>query len=287
MRALVLGGGAVKGAHTIGVIQHLLGDLQLDFQIITGVSVGAINAAFLSQFHTGEEKIAAQQIKELWLKLKTKDVYKRHFPFGIFHAIWKNSFYNSYPLYKLIKSNLSLDKIRSTGKQVAVGTISLNSGKYTIFNQNSDDFVDAVIASASFPSVFTPIKIGDQLWIDGGNKMISPVNTAIELGADDITVVVTSPEKRTPTFIKYPSVVDVIMRAIDLGTEKIMSNNLNEIILYNKLADAGIQGYKKIKLNIIRPKFNLVENFLLFEPEEIRRMIDLGYRDAVEQFKAK
>ena len=44
-RALVLSGGGSKGAFEVGAIAHLI-NKKVDFQLFTGTSVGALNAAF-------------------------------------------------------------------------------------------------------------------------------------------------------------------------------------------------------------------------------------------------
>jgi NTE family protein len=220
----------------------------------------------------------------MWSKLSTKDVYVRWKPFGKWHSFWTGGFYDPSPLINLIRGYISLDKIRQSGKQVSVGTVSLSSGKYTIFNQISDNFIDAVIASALFPGMFPPIKIGNELWMDGGTKQISPIDIAIKMGANDIYTIVTSPETRLSKFIDNPTAIDSLKRAIDLSTEKIMSNDIEKAQMHNKLAEHGIPGYQYIKLNIIRPQFNLIEDFLDFDPLKIKKMMEIGYSDARSQF---
>ncbi|OGW39560.1 MAG: hypothetical protein A2Y97_11820 [Nitrospirae bacterium RBG_13_39_12] len=51
-RALVLAGGGARGAYQAGMLQELVINKGLDFQILRGVSVGALNAAFLAQAST-------------------------------------------------------------------------------------------------------------------------------------------------------------------------------------------------------------------------------------------
>jgi NTE family protein len=280
MRALVLSGGGSKGAYQTGALKYLLGDLEHKYEILCGVSVGAINCSFISQFVLGQEKQCADELCALWAQLSSKSIYKRWFPFGVWHSLWRSSFFDSSPLYKLIYSKISLEKIRASGKQISVGAVSLSSGKYTIFDQSHNNFIDAVIASASFPGMLTPVKIGDQLWIDGGIKEISPIRTAIELGATDIDIIITSPRTRIRKFIEDPNTVDVLKRSIDLSTDKIMSNDIEKVVMYNKLAQAGVSDKKFVKLNIIRPEFNLIEDLLDFAPEKIKEMFEKGYNDA-------
>jgi NTE family protein len=282
-KAIVISGGGVKGSFATGALYHLLYDLEINFNILAGVSVGAINAAFLAQFHAGQEKEAAQKLWDLWTKIENKNVYKRWQPFGRWHALWKTSFFDSSPLHELIHNNISLDRIRSTGKKVSVGLVSLTSGKYKVFDQNSNYFIDSVIASASFPCLFEPVKIGDEFFADGGVKTIAPIMTAIDLGAVDVHAIVTSPETRDKKFFKKLSIIDIMTRSFDLYTEKIMSNDIEKVQMYNKLAEKGIDGYHVVKLNIIRPKYNLIEDFLDFSPNKIREMMQKGYIDAKAQ----
>jgi NTE family protein len=284
MRALVHSGGGAKGAWGAGVIKYLLGDLKAQYDIFCGVSVGAINAAFLAQYKTGDEELAAKEMYELWLKLDTSKIYKRWSPFGRWHALWKQSFYDSSPLHDLIKTHISLDKIREAGKRISVGTVSLSSGKYTIFDQNSDYFLDAVIASASFPGMLSPVKFMDQLWSDGGTKELSPIKKAVELGATEIDIIITSPNTRIKRFVEKPTTVDILKRSIDLSTDKIMANDIEKVEMYNLLVKAGISDKKMVKMNILRPDFNLTEDLLDFDPVKLKQMAEKGYQDAKSKY---
>jgi NTE family protein len=280
MRILVLSGGGSKGAYQVGALKHILGDLQVVYDAFCGVSVGAINCAFLSMFPYGKEQQSIVRLSELWDQLDTPKIYKRWFPFGRWHALWNKSFFDSTPLQTLLRNGISLDKIRESGKKINVGTVSLSSGKYTIFDQTSDYFIEAVIASASFPGMLTPVSFLGQLWTDGGVKEISPIQKAVEMGADIIDVIITSPQTRIKKFIENPTTVDILKRSIDLSTDKIMANDIEKIHMHNKMAEAGLIDKKVVKLNILRPDYNLIEDLLDFRPEKIKEMTEKGYADA-------
>lgn len=280
MKALVLSGGGSKGAYQAGALKYILGEQKVNYDIFCGVSVGAINCAFLSMFPSGEEQQASDILLDMWSHLDTPKIYKRWFPFGRWHAIWNKSFFDSSPLHNLLKSHIDLNKIRASGKKVNVGTVSLSSGKYTIFDQTSDYFVKAVIASASFPGMLTPVSFLGQLWTDGGVKEISPIKKAMEMGADEIDVIITSPQTRVKRFIENPTTVDILKRSIDLSTDKIMANDIEKIQMHNRLAEAGLSNRQLVKMNILRPDYNLIEDLLDFRPEKIKEMIEKGYTDA-------
>lgn len=284
MKALVHSGGAVKGAWCCGVIQYLLNDLQIDYDIYTGTSVGAINASFLAMFPSGEEKEAAALLKKWWLHLDTSKIYKPWPFWGKVATIWQKSFYDSSPLHKIINTNVSLEKIRKSGKKIAVGALNLHTGKYTLFNQDNDCFIDAVLASSAFPAMLSPVKINNDLYIDGGMKTLSPIKAAIEMGATEIDVITTSPDIRDKNFIENPNIIDIVRRAFDVSTDKILSNDIELAQMYNELAKAGISNKKVIKLQIFRPHYNLIDNVLDFNPQKIKGMIALGYENAKSQY---
>jgi NTE family protein len=74
--ALTLTGGGARGAYQAGVLQRLgeaVGDLQ--FGIITGVSAGAINAAFVAN-HRGSLGSATHELAGLWAALSTEEVLR-------------------------------------------------------------------------------------------------------------------------------------------------------------------------------------------------------------------
>ena len=222
-------------------------------------------------------------MKDWWLKLDNSKIYKPWPFWGRIAAAWQKSFYDSSPLRSLIKENVSLDKIRSSGKKIAVGALNLHTGKYTVFNQDSDNFIDAVLASSAFPSALTPVKINNDLFIDGGMKTISPIKIAIEMGADEIDVITTSPDVRDKKFMQDPNIIDIVMRAFDVATDKILSNDIELAIMHNKLAEAGLSNKKPIKLRIIKPHYNLLDNVLDFSPRKILEMMENGYKYALTQ----
>jgi NTE family protein len=282
LKALVLSGAASKGCYQISAVRYLIQELKVSYDMFAGVSTGAINCAYLAQYENQSHGV--EDLFKLWQTITNHNIYKSWFPLGPLQAIWKKSLYDSSPLRKLIVDNISLEKIRQAGKTVSIGTVNINSGKYTNFDQTSDDFIKAVQGSCAIPGLMEPVSILNQLFIDGALKTHTPLETAIKLGADEIDVIMTSPETRVPFFKEDPTIVDIIIRALDLATDKIMSNDVEKAINYNRLAELGYQGKKKIKLNVIRPKFNLTQDLFDFNPNNLARMAELGAIDAKEQY---
>jgi len=80
--ALVLSGGGARGAYEAGVLHYIRSQAEHDpifrrsFDIITGSSVGAINACFMAST-AHNVRYQAQQIRDIWRNLKQENVYKR------------------------------------------------------------------------------------------------------------------------------------------------------------------------------------------------------------------
>lgn len=285
MRALVLSGGGSHGAFQVGALDYLINEANLSYDILIGISVGSLNGSFLSMYPTTQEKQAILDLKKFWLNLKTENVYKNWFPFGAIHALWKNSAYNSQPLIDLSRKTILLDKIRKSGKQISVGAVSLNTGKYCNFTQNNDNFVDCMLASSAFPGALKPININNELWVDGGVKHESPVKRAIELGATSIDAIICSPSQTTLPYNNSSNTITLGVRSINLMIEQLTENDLQLANLYNKLIFAGACHDKKIiDINVIRPSHDLSSDFLDFKIEGITECMAAGYNAAKIKF---
>jgi len=268
----------VKGAFQAGVLKFLLGVKEERYDIITGVSVGALNGAFVSQFHKNDAYIAAKELENFWLSINNDSIYE-NWCIPYVSAIWKSSIYNSAPLQKLIRKNIHLTLINNCNREVIVGAVNLTNGNYRTFSNYRDpvNFINGVIASSAFPGFFCPIEIGGDLYSDGGIKEITPLKAAIEAGATDIDIIICSPEYTTSKISKNPNTLDLLMHTIDLMSDEIMSGDLVIAQNYNKLSLVGASSKKNIPINIYRPKANLVDNSLDFSHEAIVSMIETGY----------
>jgi NTE family protein len=284
MRALVLSGGGVKGSYEVGALKHLIGELGISYDIVCGVSVGALNVSFLSMFKNDLEGFT--QLLKFWEGLDSSKIYKRWFPFGRLHALWEKSLYNSQPLIDLMHSSIDMTRVRASGKKVAVGAVSLDSGEYRLFTEQDYCFVDGVLASSAFPSGLKPIEINGQLWTDGGVKHITPLKAAIDLGADEIDMILCSPVTDTAKYNNNSKTITLAQRSIDLMTDQIVEADLQIANMYNQLVLAGVHPNKRVvNIHTIRPDADLIDDSLRFDNAEINRMIDIGYKDAISKYK--
>ncbi len=283
MRALVLAGGGSKGAFQIGVLKRWMGDEGNDYEIMCGVSVGALNVAGLALTPYGNPKKAIAGLEKFWTDhvTGTSSIYKRWFPFGRLHSLWEKSVYNSSPLIKLVKSNLDLSKVAANGRRLAVGAVCLDTGEHVFANEQDPNFSDWILASSSYPVFLQPIEINGKLYSDGGIVNITPLGQAIAMGADEIDVIICSDPWASDDWEtkRKVAVPDQVIRTLSLMSDQIARSDIEEVGLKNDLADINPK-YKKVKVRVVIPSKPLGVDSLTFEPEDTKRLIEQGYNDA-------
>src|SRR5215471_1342664 len=142
MKALVLSGGGAKGAYQVGALNRWMGEEGHDYDAVCGISVGAINGAFLAQFPCGNPQATAGELNRLWQRVRNDNVKRSWFPFGILESIFKRSVYDSGPLANWIRSELSAEKVRASGRKLRISAVSWNSGEARIIDESSADLPD-------------------------------------------------------------------------------------------------------------------------------------------------
>lgn len=228
--AIVLTGGGARGAYQAGVLKGIADVLgpkaqeRFPFSIISGVSAGAINAAFLGG-HAGNYATAATELCQLWGELKTKAVIKTDFlslsslagrwlkdlsTGGVLGRGKATHLLDSTPLRDLISKRVDFSQMKENVRSGLLEGISFTatnylSGTAVTFYDGSEKIqpwmrssrmgkreeltLDHVLASASIPVFFKPVQIGKSFWGDGGIRQSTPLSPAIHLGADKIIAI--------------------------------------------------------------------------------------------------
>lgn len=273
-RALVLAGGGARGSFQVGMLQNLICERGLDFQIIRGVSVGAINAAFLAQAPTKGNSLAAlqekvEELRKLWLD----EIEGNHsiytgiggLPGLAAVAAGADSLYSLQPLKKLIEKHLSLEALQHSGRNFAIGTVSLVSGYYAEWTPKDDYFFDKFLASASIPVVFPYIdlKSSRDILVDGGVRNITPLSSAFNARPDEIYILLTSRLIRKGLDLPLSGLqeqdyqkwqdnwlgtkvsgFDVLKRSVDILTDEIYLDDIRGALHWNEVVE-GIKSVEK------------------------------------------
>jgi len=284
-RVLVLQGGGDKGAYQAGVIKGLsesLPEEERKWDVVTGISVGAINAGVLSLFEKGDEITAANFLVESWKNLKgSSDIYKNWFLGPIKGFFFESGFYNTEPMKEFVDKILS-DKFKKIFRKIVIGATDIKSGNYTRFDeeflsQNSSNFRDAIMASAAYPVIFPNIPIDDRIFMDGGVKAVVDIPAGIKKCYDSgftadqvyLDMILCNAISITDYDKKCYNPIQILLRVLELYNYEKTIRDIQD----------SMSEYKDIKWRyLIKPNKHLLwkENPLDFTPEEIEELITLG-----------
>lgn len=282
MRGLALSGGGSHGAFEVGVLDVLMREERRTYDALAGVSVGALNASFLSQFKREQEVDGIEALKKLWFGLRTKDVLKDWSGVGKLASLWKPSVFDSSPLRQLVQSKLEPKLVQTSGKKLRIVAVCWETREVFAASENEPNLRDWVLASSSFPCMLSPVTINGKLWSDGGLRDVTPVAELIRMGCTEIDVVVTSPTDIIDQWSsKARSVPAFVMRAIEIMFGEIVLNDLQAVGLKNDLAKLGGQ-YRDVKINIYAPQKPFMTDSLSFEQPQIRAEFEVGRKAALQ-----
>jgi predicted acylesterase/phospholipase RssA len=254
-----------------------------DYDILCGVSVGALNTAGLAQFKPGDTKAAWEWLHQLWLGISDKKVYKK-WAFWPLSIPTKAAVFNTAPLRDLVTTTLNEEAVRASGRKLRLGSVSWESGEYKVTTERAPNLAWWVLASASYPVMFEPIRVAGEVRTDGGARNVTPLAAALDLGATEIDVIMSSdPAISEPWDPKGKFSYDYLFRYLMISGDEIMRNDLRCLGIDNPYVELKPE-YQHIKIRVQEPRKSMAPfDSLSFDPKKIREMIALGYKEAYEE----
>lgn len=247
-RAVVLAGGGSKGAYEVGVWQAM-DELGIDYHVVTGTSIGALNGALMVQ---GE----LQEALHMWRHMDSSKVVA-DIPIPTDDLSGMREVYNAFlrqiigkggldttPLEETVRHLLNEEVVRRSPVEFGLVTVELRSMKpveWFLPQIPNGQLADFLLASAAFFPAFKPRTIDDGIYIDGGYSNNVPVDLAL----------------RATQHIDEMIVVDVngIGRVRPVETD--------------------------VPITTLRSYWDL-GNVLVFDSERCRRNLRLGYLDGMK-----
>ncbi len=230
--ALVLTGGGARAAYQVGVLRCMARHLPAArFDVITGVSAGAINAAFLASRNAPLPDIVAE-LSGVWANLQLKDVIRieskalarnvfgwgtRLVSGGSRAAPRVRGLVDTTPLRELLQRLFSTDGegeipgiaaniARFDPRAVSVTALDYTTGRTVTWVSGRDVemwkrplrmsvlaplTIDHILASSALPIMFPAVRLGKHWFGDGGIRMTAPLSPALHLGATRMLAVST------------------------------------------------------------------------------------------------
>lgn len=201
MYGVVLEGGGARGAYQIGVYKALIEE-GIEVGGIAGTSVGALNGAVLVQgdfekayelwYDISYSKVIKAEDEEIE-KLKKGKLEREDILLLVqrLKGIIGDGGLDITPLRNLLQEVIDEDKIRRSGKDFGIVTVSLSDLKpleLYIEDIPQGKLVDYLMASAYLP-VFKREKIDGKKYIDGGIYNNLPANLLMDKGYKDLIVI--------------------------------------------------------------------------------------------------
>ncbi|WP_170317618.1 patatin-like phospholipase family protein [Paroceanicella profunda] len=223
----MLSGGGARGAYQAGVLSavaEILGPgAPNPFPVVTGLSVGAINALALACRLNAFDRATAE-LEALWRGLECGRVFRAdmraitarmagwagHMTFGRLGMGAPESLFDSAPLETLLQENIDFDALRrclARGNLEAVGVTasSYQTGQAVTFFETRAPLdgwsrsrregvaarlgVEHVLASTALPLIFPARRVGPAFYADGALRQTAPLSSAIHLGATRLFVI--------------------------------------------------------------------------------------------------
>ncbi len=355
--ALILSGGGARGAYQVGVLKGLAEILpekkKTPFQILSGVSAGAINCAKLATdiSHFGN---AVEKLIYMWSKIKPEQVFKtdflslNKFSLGLFGAKKLNALLETAPLRDLILNSCDFEQIAKNLKNEVIESVIITANNYDqssaiSFIQTLTQYstwqesrrqayvtkinVDHIMASSAIPMLFPPIQIESDYYGDGCVRNSTPCSPAIRMGAEKLFVIgvrtqidaekykLSESQRHTKT-ASAPSMIMILNTLLNAVLLDSVEQDVMRIQRINRLADLVKKNEKGDHLKVIpalciSPSQDIGEiarqhahhlprlirmsisafgsldeaseimSYLLFETDFCKKLINMGYKDAM------
>jgi NTE family protein len=246
------------------------------FSIITGTSAGAINAVALGA-SANNFRLAVKKVERLWSNLHVQQIYKaRHRDmFASIFRLLASLFHhgvgvrkplallNSEPLENLLTRVINFDDLERRlqgGMLDAIGVTasSYDSGESVTFYQSDLDGsvlpqwrqarrrgvatrleVAHLLASSAIPAILPAVRLGNSYYGDGALRQVSPISSALQMGAERVLVVgVSGNRNRAPVEMHEahsPSLARMMGHVFNSAFIDALENDMEHVATINEL----------------------------------------------------
>jgi hypothetical protein len=299
---LTLSGGGTRGAFGAGLLSGWTdsGDIP-EFDIVTGVSTGAVMATFA--FLGGDE---LEKVKTFYTKMYTEDIYTNS---------WLSFFGKAYlmnpkPLKKLFLNNFNEALLKrvadahTKGRRLYIGTTNIDTGQMIVWDMGAiasssrsdkyQRFSDIIYASSAMPIFLPPqyisVDVEDeqyyQMHVDGGIYshvfmigLLVNWKEVLDFSDDanldfDVTLYTIANRKyrnRTAYDPVEQSPSSVISAFIETSTDLLFDRSMY------RLYDSSIQKGIKFRMAAVPKDVNYVDVATEFNPEKMLKLFNVGY----------
>jgi predicted patatin/cPLA2 family phospholipase len=267
--ALIVEGGAMRGAWAAGVLAFLHEQGRRQYDLVYAASSGACSAAY---FVAGMWEPGLS----IWRNQASGVVRRRNFlrrkPLIDLAYLVDHVFRQRVPL--------SVEALQKAPTRFYIVLTDCSTGEPVYFHAHDERIFEALRATSSMPLATRGFDYVDgRPYADGGVGDAIPIERALQDGATDITVVLThgprfrlKPMPRWLAWLAYPAFPEVA-RAL----------SVNQSLRYNAALDLMRQPPPGIRLQVFRPVRPLPVGLFTVAQERIDAALTSGHDEAREQ----
>ena len=258
--ALYLAGGGARGAYQAGVLKaigHILQVKKLPFAMVSGVSIGCINAAIIAQ-HADDFTTGIEKLDELWSNIHCNQIFNssnyqlgksvvRNLSNIIVKQRQSGHLLDTTPLQQFIADNIDFARIKANIENNQLETMEVISNCYesqqtiSFYQHHQPQFEDwhyprhisqraeldknHILASSALPLFFPTVEIDGLHYGDGGMGLVAPLRGAVRFKVEKILIL------GTRQLAVFPEMET--LRNGDIGFAHILGNMLNGLFLDN------------------------------------------------------
>lgn len=241
---LVLSGGGARGFAHLGVMQAL-NEAGIYPDVISGTSAGAIAGVLYADGHSPRE------ILKMLNGGSRLDFMRPTLP--------REGLLQISGVMKILKNNLNAKTFEELKIPLFVAATDLNNGKSEYFSKG--ELIEPVIASASIPVLFQPVKISEIYYVDGGvmdNMPVKPIENKCR-------IIIGS-------FVNPVGYIEKPSGLINIAERTFMLSMSREI--YEKEGNFDL---------LIAP--SELRNYKILDPEKAQELFTVGYNATNEKLK--
>jgi NTE family protein len=239
---IVLSGGGARGYAHLGVLQAI-NEVGIFPDVISGTSAGALVGVLYADGYSPYEILSMMN-------------WASRFDF-MRPALPREGLLQINAITKILKSSLHVKTFEELKIPLFVSATDLNNGMAVYFSKG--DLFDPVIASASIPVLFQPVKIDDISYVDGGvldNMPIRPIENTCSFIIG--------------SFVNPVGHVEKVSGLISIAERTFMLSMSRDIL----------DKAKRFDLFIAPPE---LRNFSFLAPDKAQELFTIGYNATKEK----
>jgi len=294
---LAISGGGSEGAYAAGLLKGWSeSGTRPEMFIVSGVSTGALIAPFAFLGSEYDEKL-----EKLYTDLSTDDLIASR---TLIRRVFSDALFDTRRFRKLLQQTVDRKMIEDIareydrGRRLLIATTNLEAKRPVLWNigaiarigtEETDQLVrDVMLASASIPGVFPPVKIKvrvggreyDEIHVDGGvSTQVTIYPPQVDLKRASESIGVTDDQDQTIYVIRN-GYLDARWAQVDLNLSSIILSSLDTII-----RTQGIGDLYRIYLGALRDEANYQ---LAYVPSDFEfkstEMFDSKYMQALFEY---